>query len=176
MKGDVEDAYRLLHPRPVVLICAGEKPNVMACSWITPVCDEPFMLAVAIWKENYTYDIIEKTNEFTVNVPPPELVNSVWIAGTKSGRELDKISVCKLKVSRAKKVKTYVLDDCLANMECIVEKKVEAGDHVVYISKVLESYADSTAFSKVWKKDILLHLGGRDFVVFGKKIQPTIEK
>lgn len=173
MKRKVEEAYRLLHPRPVVLICAGERPNVMACSWITPVSDEPFMIAAAIWKENYTFDIIEKSREFTVNVPQPELIDAVWIAGTKSGRDVDKVRTCGLRIRRAKKVGTYVVEDCVANLECVVRERVFAGDHAVYIAEVVEAYAEG--FEKVWKTKILLHLGGKDFVTFGEPFRPRID-
>ena len=43
-----EGFYTLLHPRPVVLIVATDpkgKANAMACAWITPVSEEPPILA-----------------------------------------------------------------------------------------------------------------------------------
>ncbi|MEM4280122.1 MAG: flavin reductase family protein [Archaeoglobaceae archaeon] len=173
MKQKVQEAYRLLHPRPVVLICAGEKPNVMACSWITPVSDEPFMVAVAIWKENYTFELIEEKKEFTVNVPQPELLDAVWIAGTKSGRKVDKIRTCNLRVRKANKVDAYVIENCIANLECVVREKVFAGEHTVYIAEVVDAYAEG--FEKTWKTKILLHLGGKDFVTFGESFRPKTD-
>ncbi len=171
MKVEVSEAYRLLHPRPVVLICADR--NIMACSWVTPVCDEPFLVAAAIWKENYTFELIERLGCFTINVPQPELVDAVWLAGTKSGRKLDKVKLAGLKLKRAKKIDGHIVEDCIANMECIVRSRVEAADHVVYIAEVVAAYAEKGSFERVWKRKILLHLGGREFVTFGESFQPS---
>ncbi|MET1124796.1 MAG: flavin reductase family protein [Archaeoglobaceae archaeon] len=171
MKVEVEEAYRLLHPRPVVLVCSGR--NVMACSWVTPVCDEPFMVAVAIWKENYTYELIERSGVFSLNVPTPEMVEAVWIAGTKSGRKVDKIKLANLRLAKAKKIDCYIVEDCVANIECVVRSKVEAGDHVVYIAEALAAYAEEGSFDKVWRRKILMHLGGKEFVTFGEPFTPS---
>lgn len=171
MKVQVKEAYRLLHPRPVVLICADK--NFMACSWITPISDEPFLIAASLWKGNYTYELIEKTGVFTVNVPQPELVNEVWMAGTKSGRMVDKVGLTNLKLEKARKVDGYIIADCVANLECVVKNKVDIGESVLYIAEVVEAYVNKGCFEKVWKTKILLHLGGKDFVTFGEKIRPS---
>ncbi|MCS7121480.1 MAG: flavin reductase family protein [Archaeoglobaceae archaeon] len=172
MKVQVENAYRLLHPRPVVLICA--ERNFMACSWITPVSDEPFTIAASIWKGNYTYELIERSGVFTVNIPQPELLNEVWIAGTKSGRKVDKAKLTNLKLEKARKIDCYIIANCLANLECIVKNKVEVGENVVYLAEVVDAYANEGSFDKIWKTKILLHLGGRDFVTFSEPIKPKI--
>ena len=37
-----------------------------------------------------------------------------------------------------------VLRNCLANFECKVEKRIEGGDHLIYIGRVLEAYNSPT--------------------------------
>ncbi len=169
MKVGVEEAYRLLHPRPVVLVCSAfeGKVSFMACSWITPVNDEPLMVAAAIWNENFTHELIKKSGEFTVNVPSRRIAKEVWIAGTKSGRKVDKVSLTKLKLGKAKRVGAPVIEDCVANLECVVESEVEAGDHTVFVARVVEAYAEGELFDKAWKEsaDVLMHVGGKIFAV-----------
>ncbi|WP_290901074.1 flavin reductase family protein [Ferroglobus sp.] len=167
MKVKIKEAYRLLHPRPVVLVCSSYegKTSFMACSWVTPVNDEPAMLAAAIWEENFTHELIEKSNEFTVNVPSVDIAEKVWLAGKKSGRSVDKAKLTGLKLGKAKKVSAPIIEDCVANLECVVKDKAKAGDHTVFIAEIVEAYAEKDLFEKVWKEDakILMHVGGKVF-------------
>ncbi|RLG51036.1 MAG: flavin reductase family protein, partial [Thermoproteota archaeon] len=68
MKADVGDYfYRLLHPSLTVLLVSksSEKVNVMACSWCTPVSEDPPLIAVAVSKESLTNQLIRESREFT---------------------------------------------------------------------------------------------------------------
>ena len=170
MKVDVmDDFYKLLHPRPVVLVCSVSKdgkPNVMACSWVTPVSEEPPLIAIALWKGGYTHRLIEETGEFTVNIPSSKLLKAVWVAGTKTGKKVDKIKLTGLKISPAKKVKAPIIEDCIGHLECKLESSADAGECKVYLAKVLAAYADKNLFKKgVWteKAEVLLHTGGKLF-------------
>ena len=170
MKVDVmDDFYKLLHPRPVVLVCSvskAGKPNVMACSWVTPVSEDPPLIAVSLWKGGYTHKLVEETGEFTVNVPSSKLLRAVWIAGTKSGRRVDKVKLTGLKLSPAKKVKAPIVEECLGHLECKLEKSVDAGECKIYVARVLAAYAEEGLFKEgVWAEnvDVLLHLGGKLF-------------
>jgi flavin reductase (DIM6/NTAB) family NADH-FMN oxidoreductase RutF len=161
--------FKLLHPRPVVLVCSiskKDKPNIMACSWITPVSEEPPLIALALWREGYTHSLIEETKEFTINVPSASLLKQVWIAGTKSGRKVDKITLTKLKLVPAKKVKPPVIEECMGHLECRLLSSMKAGECNIYVGEVVEAYADESLFKKgVWTEDanILLHSGGKFF-------------
>ncbi len=47
------ESYKLLHPKPVVLVCARGKEgrvNVMDCSWVTPMSDDPPLIAISLWE------------------------------------------------------------------------------------------------------------------------------
>jgi len=48
---DLGESYKLLHPRPVVLVCARGKDsrvNVISCPWVTPVSDDPPLIAISL--------------------------------------------------------------------------------------------------------------------------------
>lgn len=167
MKVDVKpDFFKLLHPRPVVLVCSisGEgRPNVMACSWITPVSEEPPLIALALWKRGYTHRLIEEVKEFTVNVPPSNLVKQVYLAGTKSGRKVDKVALTGLKLKPAKKVKPPVVEECVGHLECRLTSSMKAGECTLYVGEVVEAYAEENLFKGgVWSEgaNVLLHNGG----------------
>ncbi|MCQ5336998.1 MAG: flavin reductase family protein [Candidatus Methanomethylicia archaeon] len=172
MKKDVENFYYLLHPRPVVLICSGnEKINIMACSWITPVSEEPPMITISLWKEGYTCKLIESCKEFTVNIPSIDLIKAVWIAGTKSGKNVDKIALTGLKLSPSKKIKVPIIEDCIGHLECKLSKSLEVGECNLYVGEVIAAYAKEELLEKgVWSENakVLLHSGGKIFTIPSK--------
>lgn len=167
--GVMPDFSKLLHPRPVVLVCSISKegkPNVMACSWVTPVSEEPPLVALALWRKGYTHGLIEEVKEFTVNVPPSSLLKQVWIAGTKSGRRVDKIALTGLKLAPAKKVKPPVVEDCIGHLECRLTSFTRVGECNLYVGEVVEAYAVENLFKEgVWSEEagVLLHSGGKVF-------------
>ncbi|HDI42472.1 MAG TPA: flavin reductase family protein, partial [Candidatus Bathyarchaeota archaeon] len=156
MRSVLGEACWLLHPRPTVLVVAvdGEgRPNVMACSWNMPVSEEPPMVAIALDVEGYTNQLIKESGEFTLNIPSRELLGQVWIAGTRSGREVDKLRLMGLKTKPSRKLRTPVLAGCVAHLECKVVRAVETGDCTTFIAEVVDAYAEPETFEKTWKLD-----------------------
>lgn len=171
------DEYRVLHPRPVYLIVSknGEgRLNVMAASWIMPVSDEPFLVAVSIWKGSLTYQNISKTKEFTINIPGEKHVNIVYKAGTTSGREVDKVSALGLPTVNSTRIEVPGLEDMLGFLECRVINEVDTGESALFIAEVMAIHVVESLYTKYgWdlaKAKILLHHGGRGFTVPGRLI------
>ena len=65
-------AYRLLHPKVVFLLVTKHqnKTNVMTLAWSMPV--EYDTIAIAISRENYSYELLSQSKEFTLNVLPKQ--------------------------------------------------------------------------------------------------------
>ena len=82
-------AYRILHPSVAFLLVTkhGERVNVMTLAWHMPV--EEDLIAIAIDRENYSYELLSKSKEFTLNVLPIEKLDVIWKAGTVSGRKIE---------------------------------------------------------------------------------------
>jgi flavin reductase (DIM6/NTAB) family NADH-FMN oxidoreductase RutF len=173
MKKGVElnESYKLLHPRPVVLICAKSKEgkvNVMSCSWITPVSDDPPLIAVSLWKEGYTHNLIDETGEFTVNIPSSKLLEQVWLAGTKSGDKVDKIKLLKLNTVASETIGAPIIEECLGALECKVENRIEVGEQILYIARTKRACVEKVFFKKdAWTEDAepLLHCAGKMFSI-----------
>jgi flavin reductase (DIM6/NTAB) family NADH-FMN oxidoreductase RutF len=169
--------YYLLHPRPVAVIvtlCEGGKVNAMPASWITPVSEEPPTVAVAIDRESYTHKCLEHSKEATVNIPSQEHVNLVYMLGTVSGKDVDKVKVFNLRLGKANKVSAPIWLDAIGWMETRVMNSIDVGEVRLYILKVLDYYAKSEFVSEWgWRLDKvspLLHGSGRGFHMVGKLI------
>jgi flavin reductase (DIM6/NTAB) family NADH-FMN oxidoreductase RutF len=145
------------------------KPNAMACAWATPVSEEPPIVVVCISKESYTAELIKQTKEFVINIPAKKLLKALWICGSTSGRDTDKFKKAGLKYSKAKSVKSPVIDDCIGHIECKLWKTVDAGECYAFFGNVLHAEADEKYFKKgAWTEtaEIPLHLSGAKMVYF----------
>lgn len=166
------DIYHLMHPKMAFFltsIAKDGKPNVMACAWATPVSEEPPIMIVCVSKESYTAELIKKTKEFVINIPTKKLLKALWICGKTSGRDMDKFKKAGLKYSKAKFVKSPVIDECIGYIECKLWKAIDAGECYAFFGKVTYAQADDRFFKKgVWTKaaEIPLHLSGAKMVYF----------
>lgn len=166
------DIYHLMHPKIAFFltsIAKDGKPNVMACAWATPVSEEPPIMIVCVSKESYTAELIKQTREFVINIPTKKLLKALWICGKTSGRDTDKFKKAGLKYSKAKSVKSPVIDECIGHIECKLWKAVDAGECYAFFGKVLYAEADERYFKKgAWTKEagIPLHLSGAKMVYF----------
>ena len=167
--------YRLLHPRPTALIVSADKdgkPNVMACSWITPASIEPPLLIALLGEQSYTRNLIVECGEFTVNIPDSKLMKLVKVAGTTSGKNVDKFKRVKVELKPGRKVKVPVIWDCPANIECKVKNTFEAGECLAIVGEVLDAYVDRKAFQRgQWKVKVPLHVWGSKFSYPGKAVK-----
>jgi flavin reductase (DIM6/NTAB) family NADH-FMN oxidoreductase RutF len=131
-------AVRLL-PWPVTLIGAYHegKHNVMTASWVSQVSFRPPLVMVSIAPERHTYGLIQKSGEFVVSILTADQAEVAQFCGSRSGRDVDKISALGLKTRSGQAVKVPVLEDCLANIECRVVATHPAGDHVLFVGEVV---------------------------------------
>jgi flavin reductase (DIM6/NTAB) family NADH-FMN oxidoreductase RutF len=148
--------------RPGLLLVGTKRTgesNVMTIGWGTVgnIWGEP-MFVVLVRPSRFTYEFIEDSKEFTVNVPTPEMTRWVAVCGSKSGRDLDKFGEYAVATSPGLHVQTATIDDCPMVYECRVmhwndvipahlaseaEWSFYRGQdyHRVYFAKILGAYA-----------------------------------
>ncbi len=166
------EAYRLLYPMRTYLIVAGRgsETNVMAADWVTVLSHEPAMIGVAISPKRFTWGLVRKYREFVVSVPSVEMLDDVWIAGTKHGPEKLRETSFDLVPSRV--VKTPSIGNALANLECKVVDERDYGDHTFFVGEVVGFSYSKRAFPE-GRPDpgagFLAHLSWTDFVTFSDR-------
>ncbi|MEM5829952.1 MAG: flavin reductase family protein [Candidatus Aenigmatarchaeota archaeon] len=165
--------YYLLHPRPVYVIGSGSfnnnEINFMAASWVMPVAEDIPSICLACDKEQYTYQLIEKYKQFSVNLIDD--INLIWKLGTTSGKEINKVKEFNLKVIRGKILDVPILENSLAFLEAKVINKIDVVEVALYIAEVVNydgKNLDEYGLKEFWK--IPLHKGGKAFVFIDKKL------
>jgi len=176
VKIDLSSACRLLHPMHTVLVsCVGKagRPNIITLAWAMPTSVNPPLVAVSIRPERHSHGLIEETKEFVVNVPTMDILKETLFCGRRSGREYDKFKETGLRSSPARRVKTPIIKECVAHLECKLHSQFTTGDHTIFVGEVVEAYADKEAFTDVYdlkKASMIFHLGGDEFATLKLKV------
>ena len=161
--------YGLLEPGPVVLVTTTHKgrANIMAVSWHTMMDFEPPIVGCVISNRDYTFSILKQTKECVINIPTVELAAKVVGCGNTSGRDTDKFKVFRLTPAAASLVKSPLIDECYANLECKVVDARLVAKYNFFILEVQKAWiAPLTKHPRT-----LHHLGKGMFMVAGRTIK-----
>jgi flavin reductase (DIM6/NTAB) family NADH-FMN oxidoreductase RutF len=174
-KIDLSRANRLINHGPVVLVtCGAAQGNIITIGWSTPVSHRPPLVAISVGTQRYSCRLMDETPEFVINVPSAELLRSVWICGTKSGRDVDKFEEAGLTRTPAEEVSVPLIAECMGWLECRIRERVELGDHVLFVGEVLRASARADAFNHLYRLGpsgrTLHHLGGSSFALSGSLV------
>ncbi len=171
-------AYRILHPKLAFLLVTkyGDKTNVMTLAWHMPV--EYETIAIAIDRENYSYELLSKSKEFTLNVLSIDKLDIIWKAGTTSGREIDKIKELGIELEDGVKIETPHIKDSMAFLECKVEEELKLSEHSLIIAKIVHAWADKRFFKETWLEGcgVPMHVGSVFFTTNSKYYKPRSKK
>jgi flavin reductase (DIM6/NTAB) family NADH-FMN oxidoreductase RutF len=168
----LEQAHRLLTSGAVTLLTAMYKDRVgiMPASWAMPVSLQPLLIAVAVNPTAFTHDLIDKSNEFVVNIPNSDLARAVKQAGSVSSRDVDKFKLIGLHPMRGLKLNAPLVEECIGHLECGVIERLTPGDHTLFIGEVQAAQVEAGTFEGVWlvekeEAKVLHHLGGSTYCV-----------
>lgn len=115
--------------------------DIMACEWTHHISYNPSLIAVSVSPKHATYENIENRGEFGVNIASIDQSVMSSISGGVSGREIDKIGVLEelgFKFYEAKKIDVLMVEDASANIECKLIKKMDIGDHTMFVGEAIE--------------------------------------
>jgi flavin reductase (DIM6/NTAB) family NADH-FMN oxidoreductase RutF len=110
----------------------------MSCSY------KPSMMAIALHRKSLSSEMFEAATEFVLAVPGESLAEVALFCGLKSGRDVDKIAKCGLKLRSSKVINTPGLHNAIANIELVVQSRLQTGDHLTVVGEV-RRYAVNSA-------------------------------
>ena len=120
------------------------KVNTMTIGWGTLGIEWGKPIFIAFVRESrFTKDLLDKTGEFTVNIPVGEFdKNILAVCGTKSGRDMDKIQALGLTLEDGQTVDVPAIKELPLTLECKVIYKQEQD------SKAIEKSCDERYYAK----------------------------
>jgi flavin reductase (DIM6/NTAB) family NADH-FMN oxidoreductase RutF len=134
--------YYLLHPRLTVIVgsvCPNGRVNLMPASWNTPVSEEPPAVAVAIDSSSYTRECLDYCGEATLSILSLEDSDLIYLLGTTSGRDVDKVAQYGVELVDSVDVRPPGIKRALAILETRVLSKYQVGESILYILQVLRA-------------------------------------
>ncbi|MEJ2702945.1 MAG: flavin reductase family protein [Sedimentisphaerales bacterium] len=145
-EAEYTEAIKTKYPEQVVIVVAKDKhgkANPITLGWTMIVSGAPPMMAIAVAKKHYSIEAINHSNCFTIAFPSAQMADAALFFGSKSGRKVDKLAEFACETEPAKAIDSVLLTDAVANFECVLESQMSAGDHIVFIGKILRSHINA---------------------------------
>jgi len=139
-------AIRTKYPEQVVIAIARDKngkANPITLGWTMIVSGEPPMMAIAVAKTHYSIETVRYSKCFTISFPSSEMAEAALFFGSRHGRDVDKFAEFECAHESAKVIDSVLLTDAVANFECELESETEAGDHIIFVGRVVSSHTNT---------------------------------
>jgi len=141
---DFADALKnVKHPQKVIVAFVqsdNDRFNAITLEWFMRTSIDPAMFAISIGHTRFSYQCLQNYRNFNLCFPVPELAEFVRVAGSKSGRDYDKMKDIEGRWFKGRHAGLPILKDAAANFECEVITQLRSGDHTIYVGKVKYSW------------------------------------
>ncbi len=171
-------------PQPTTLISSvgrDGRVNLMTASWVGIVSKTPPTMAVSLHHGRLTYQQIQETGCFVVNLVPAPLAVAADYCGLRSGRDDDKVDITGLTLEAAGGVAAPLVRECPLNVECRLTGEQVLGDYRLLFGEILDIHADEQALAADGSLDArafdpLVYLGGiREYWNLGEKVDQAYQ-
>lgn len=146
--------FKLGYGLYVVTTNDGEKDNGCILNSVMQVTNVPNKVAVAINKQNFTHDIVMKTNKLNVNCIAESAPFSLFQNfGFRSGRDADKLEG--IAFTRSNNGLAVLKDNINAYMSLWVESTVDLDTHTLFICFVtqMDEISDERTMTYTYYQD-----------------------
>ncbi|HIJ52601.1 MAG TPA: flavin reductase family protein [Planctomycetes bacterium] len=145
-QAEYTEAIKTKYPEQVVIAIAKDKAgraNPVTLGWTMIVSGAPPMMAIAVAKKHYSIETIRHSKCFTIAFPSSGMAEAALFFGSRSGRDVDKLAEFDCKTEPAEAIDSVLLADAVANFECTLESETEAGDHIIFVGRIVCSHANT---------------------------------
>lgn len=168
----------MLYPLPAVMVSAGDKngnTNILTVAWTGTICTNPAMVYISVRPERYSYQMINDTKEFVINLTTEKLAKATDYCGVRSGRDVDKWKEMNLHQEKASTLEyAPLISESPVNIECRVTEVKELGSHHMFLAEVTAVHADEAYMNEKNKFELnktgLLAYSHGEYLGLGKKL------
>lgn len=150
---EYDQAVKTKYPEQVVIAIAkdsGGKANPITLGWTMIASGRPAMMAIAVATGHYSVEAIRHSKCFTIAYPAEDMAEAALFFGSHSGRDADKFAEFKCNTEPAKQIDSVLLTDAVANFECTLESETEAGDHIIFVGRIVASHVNSEQKARLY--------------------------
>ena len=144
-KDSIREASRQLITTVALITSSGQHgPNVMSAEWAFQVSYNPMRFMVLVYPDDATYDNIHNSKEFGVNFLSDENAVLANIAGSYTGKEVNKLSSELFHTYPAKVIRAPMITECFLNAECHLIQVLNVGEHTAFLGEVVHVQVDKS--------------------------------
>ena len=147
------EAIKQKYPEQMVIVIARDssgKFNPITLGWTMIVSGKPAMMAIAVAKSHYSIETIRHSGCFTVAFPSADMADEALFFGSNSGRDIDKLAQFKCETKGAEEIDSVLLSDAVANFECSLESEMAAGDHIIFVGRIVTSHINTKSKKRLY--------------------------
>ncbi len=166
----------LLAPLPPAMVTCGtmEKPNVLTVGWTGIINTIPSRTYVSIRPSRYSYELIQESGEFVINLTTAQLVRAADFCGVRSGRDCDKFALMGLTAEPCSNVSCPQLAQSPVSLECKVTQIIPLGSHDMFLADIVavnvdEKYVDAAGKLHLDQCGLAAYAHG-EYYELGKKL------
>jgi flavin reductase (DIM6/NTAB) family NADH-FMN oxidoreductase RutF len=167
----------MLNPVPAVMVSVTDgqgAQNIITVAWAGTVCTNPPMVSISVRPSRHSYEMIEKTGEFVINLTNEALVKACDYCGVVSGRDVDKFQHLGLTPLAMPHIKAPGIAENPVCIECRVVERRPLGSHTMFLAEVLgvtvdDAYMDETGRFGINEAGLVMYSHGEYFSM-GKKL------
>ena len=162
-KIEYSEAIKTKYPEAVAYaIVKDEKgiANPITLGWVMCTSHQPPMFAISVAFQRYSYDAIRHSKCFTVVFPNEEQGKEALFFGTHSGRDMDKLKQFGCAIASATEIDSVILNNAVANFECVLEGQLVSGDHVIFVGRVVASHVNTEPKGRLYTVSTGWKMGG----------------
>ncbi len=141
----------MIYPLPAVMVSVGDSPenfNIITIAWTGTICSDPPMCYISVRKGRHSFQLLNQTGEFVINLTTKDLVFATDWCGVRSGRQYEKFDAMNLTPGKASIVKAPIIEEAPINIECKVKSVHELGTHHMFVAQVVNVMADEQYINK----------------------------
>ena len=140
MKRKLNKPFPLIHPNPCVLIGTNneESMNFTTIGDCAVAGLNPPLVFISLHQNHLAYENIQKTNEFSINIPNEDMVSKIDFCGVYSGRKRDKTELFDYTIIQG----LPVINQTQINLICKVEHIHQIEQRVIIIARVKDTFID----------------------------------
>jgi flavin reductase (DIM6/NTAB) family NADH-FMN oxidoreductase RutF len=114
----------------------------MSAEWTFQVSYQPMRYITLVYSGDATHDNINASKEFGVNFLSEDETVLANIAGSYTGKEVNKLSSALFQTYPGKQIRAPMITGCFLNAECRLVQVLDTGDHTLFLGDVVNVQVD----------------------------------
>jgi flavin reductase (DIM6/NTAB) family NADH-FMN oxidoreductase RutF len=132
---------------PIVFVLtksADGKVNFMPCGWNMKVSGDPPTLAISLFKNASSHDVVMDTREFVVSVPNGDMNDLLMYSAGAHGDVVDKVAGSGVEMSDSTEVSPPRIASARASYECRVTATVDCGEATLVVAEIVHAHSSAS--------------------------------